>query len=326
MPAYTPLRILLFLLVVTVAMSQLAAQDFAYDLPTPAHQQIPGTPLWLIPPSGFVPSSQVKGLQHPDYPTASLMVIEVPAPVAVIFQGMTPAALAEQEMTLVQKDTLLFHGRSSYWFTIDQQAMGRNIRKHIFAFGDDSQTFMLNATFARATEGVLEDSLRQCLYSLVWQENARVDPLATLPYECLGVDSLGWQVASVMGNAALFSFDGKVPTENPAGALFIVDKAVQDVVIYDGEAFCRRRLKNFPQPLTPDEARGFREVYIDGLKGTSCYAYETAEDGSVDTYYRMTALFPEDGGYYLLLGMSKLDNAEIWQKVEVATQSFRRRR
>jgi hypothetical protein len=316
----------LFLSVIVLWSAVLTAQVFRYDNPTPVHQQIPGSPLWLIPPTGFELSKQIKGFQHPDYPTASLLLIEVPAPVRLIFEGMTPEALVEQGMKLVQSDTLRFHERDSYWLTVDQTAMGMTIRKHIFAFGDDTQTFLLNATFSLDGEANWGDSLRQSLYTLVWREGLDVDPLAALPYEFPAMDSLGWQVASVMGNATVYSLDGRVPTQSPEGALFLVDKSVQDVVIYEGEAFCRRRLKNFPQPLVPDEDRGFTAVEIDGLRGTTCYAREEAADGSTRSYYRMTALFPEGGGYFLLLGMTKLDEAEIWQKVEHATHAFRLRR
>jgi len=309
-----------------MALSQwLTAQVFPYTPPTHAHQQIPGTPLWLIPPQGFVWSSQFRGLQHPDYPTASLMVVEIPAPIQLVFAGMTPTALAEQAMTLVDMDTLRFHRSDGYWFTIDQEVKGLAIRKHVFAFGDPEKTFMLNATFALEGEQALGDSLRQCLESLVWVTDMPVDPLAALPYELSAAAQDGWQVASVMGNATVFSLDGQIPTLHPTGAVLIVDKSIQDVKVYDGESFCRRRLKNFPSPLIPDEERGFVDTWIDGLPGITCYAHAETEAGQLSRYYRMTALFPEKGGYYLLIGMTKVDEPRVWQQIDRAIHSFRQR-
>ena len=74
--------------------------------------RVTGTSVALAPPADFVPSSRFPGFERADL-QSSLMVSEIPGPVADVSRGMTADGLATRGMTLISSTRQLVDGRQA---------------------------------------------------------------------------------------------------------------------------------------------------------------------------------------------------------------------
>ena len=93
---------------------------------TENHKLIPGTKCSIIPPKGFVLSTDFNGFQNPDI-GASIMIVELPAAYQSVNAGFTEAALKSQGMTLLDMQTVDFNNSKAKLIKVSQQAQSGSI-------------------------------------------------------------------------------------------------------------------------------------------------------------------------------------------------------
>src|SRR5215203_3606885 len=90
--------------------------------------RVAGTSVALAPPPGFVPSSRFPGFERADL-QSSVMVTEIPGPVADVSRGMTADGLATRGMTLISSTRQLVDGRQALLLKVSQAAGGMTVHK-----------------------------------------------------------------------------------------------------------------------------------------------------------------------------------------------------
>src|SRR5207247_1481179 len=96
---------------------------------------IPGTKVSLEPPKGFVRAARFTGFQQTDL-QASIMVTEIPGPMAEVAKGTSKAVLATRGMSLISEQTEKIGGREARVVKVSQKAAGIEFLKWMLLMGD----------------------------------------------------------------------------------------------------------------------------------------------------------------------------------------------
>src|SRR5687768_14841330 len=129
--------------------------------------RVAGTSVALAPPAGFVPSNRFPGFERADL-QASLMVTEIPGPVADVSRGMTADGLATRGMTLISSTRRLVDGRQSLLLKVSQPAGGMTVHKWMLVSGDAKATVMIVGTFPKEYEPEIGDAMRESVLTARW--------------------------------------------------------------------------------------------------------------------------------------------------------------
>ncbi|MEL6670576.1 MAG: hypothetical protein AAFR61_00145 [Bacteroidota bacterium] len=283
------------------------------------HQQLQGTNVYMAPPEGFEHSETMKGFKSPDYPNAMIMLVEVPGPYAQVSAGFSQTDMMKARgMELLSKEAVMVGGLTGVLLKLEQEAMGMVYRKHILVYGNEQTTTLINAVFLKEKEE-LDPLFEASIRSTFVQTDLKIDPREALPY---AVDeSLGkLQFISVMGNGMLFNRDKKTPTQSEDKASLIVDRSFAKVDVPNKGVWTMMRLDKLPDPMEPLEEPGLEEVELAGLKGYSIYG-QNKKDQDEEVY--LIALFPEEGGYFIMIGSYHKDFPQARADVQAVINSFR---
>lgn len=104
--------------------------------------RIPGTMVSLQPPEGFAPSQSFPGFQSAEH-QASIMVTQMPAPVAEVMKGMNKEALATRGMTLLSSSAETAGGREALLLQVAQSAGGAEYLKWMLVTGEAETTVLV---------------------------------------------------------------------------------------------------------------------------------------------------------------------------------------
>lgn len=147
------------LLALCVLLSALAMKGA-----TAAPVAVPGTKVALEPPPGFTLADRFPGFQRADV-NASIVVSEMPAPVAEIQQSMHKENLAKRNIVLLESHMITHAGADALLVKVSQQALGDTYLKWMLVTGDAQTTTLVVGTFRSDTETELSAPLRQAVLS-----------------------------------------------------------------------------------------------------------------------------------------------------------------
>lgn len=298
-----------------------AAQNLnTYEKPTKAHQLIRGTNVSMIPPPGFVQSSNMKGFQNPEDPTSMIMLIEIPGPYAEIVGGFTPEKMLSKNMTMLEKQEIKLGGYDGLLLAIDQEANGMFFSKWLLVYGDASKTTMINTVYVKDSVA-LGEQMKACVQSTVIDQGVSANPRENLDFT-LDETRGDLQFCAVMGNGMVFSRDGKLPTDHPDKVALITDKSFAKVEVGDQKQFCIDRLKKYPDPMRLPAYKDLKPVKIDGLEG---YQLFTNNLNKPEESMMQVLLFPEEGGYYMMVGIYLENDKKSRKDLEAVVKTFKRK-
>ena len=132
-------RPLLFGLLIALGFPQAAVAG-------PDAGQVPGTDIAMLPPNGFQASTRFHGFEHSNY-LATIMVVEIPGPVADIQNGMTRDGLASRGMILLSSETRPWNSEQALLLHVSQRAGGVDFRKWILVVGSEKSTTMIVGSY-----------------------------------------------------------------------------------------------------------------------------------------------------------------------------------
>jgi len=301
-----------------VATALFVACAFPPSASWAAAVRVPGTSVILSPPPGFSPADRYPGFQRADN-GASIIVTELPGPVAEMQKGMTKELLASRGMTLIQSQTVKIGGRDALLVYVSQSAGGMDFLKWMLFAGDAKETVMIVGTFPKAA-GDLSLPIKQALLSASWSAAAKVPP-----YEGLGfrVDPVpGLKLAGRVGNMLVFSERGTMGPNDSEQAILVVGGSVSGASIGDVEEFARDRAARTSQVNQLRNVTG-RDRVVDGLRGYELVA--EANDVKTGRPVRMYQLVLLDGGtYYLAQGfVNAARPPDVVGKFRNVTETFR---
>lgn len=311
---------ILLLLLCSLTIPSFAQSVNDYEAPTKAHQLIPGTNVYVIPPTGFSVSENFTGFQNPEDPTSMVMVMSIPGPFAAVSGGFNEEMMAARGMRLQEKQTITVNRMAGLYLEMDQDAQGMTFTKSILVYGNEQETTMINGVSLKDSVSLAE-AIRESIRSTVIDEATETDPRAELKFT-IDETAGNLQFISVMGNAILCNRDGLTPTESKDGLNFMVDRSFNDAPIPDQKGFCLRRLNTLPgeYKLMSDEYPS--PVQLDELDGYELFAVDKADKKKIT---HLTILFEEDGGYFILMATYKKGAKQAIADVRAIMDTFRRK-
>jgi hypothetical protein len=283
--------------------------------------RVSGTSVALAPPPGFEPSSRFPGFERADL-QSSVMVTEIPGPVADVSRGMTAAGLAARGMTLISSTRQLVDGRQALLLKVSQPAGGMTVHKWMIVSGDASTTVMIVGTFPKAHEPQIGDAMKDALLTARWAAAAAPpDPFEGLSFRVSPTASL--KIAGRVSNMLMLTESGQMGPQGPTAALFIVGTSLAPVDVSDLKAFAATRASQTKQ------LKGLR-VSEQGATAIGDEAgYELVAEGTDIATGRLVTLYqvvlPDPQGYLLMQGMvASTRAATMVPEFRKAAQTFRR--
>jgi len=283
--------------------------------------RVTGTSVALAPPADFVPSSRFPGFERADL-QSSLMVSEIPGPVADVSRGMTADGLATRGMTLISSTRQLVDGRQALLLKVSQPAGGMTVHKWMIVSGDARTTVMIVGTFLKEYEHQIGDAMKDSLLTARWAvAAASPDHFEGLAFRISPTPSL--KIAGRMSNMLMLTESGRMGPQGPNAALFAVGSSLAPADLSDLKAFAITRASQTKQ------LKGLR-VSEQGATGIGNEtAYELVAEGTDIATGRLVTLYqvvlPDPQGYVLMQGMvASTRAATMVPEFRKAAQTFRR--
>jgi len=283
--------------------------------------RVTGTSVALAPPEGFVASSRFPGFERADL-QSSVMVTEIPGPVADVSRGMTAAGLATRGMTLISSTRQLVDGRQALLLKVSQPAGGMTVHKWMVVSGTASTTVMIVGTFPKEYESQIGDAIKDSLLTARWAASAAPpDPFEGLPFRVSPTKSL--KVAGRMSNMLMLTESGQMSAQGPTAAVFVVGTSLAPVDLTDLKAFATTRASQTKQ------LKGLRLSEQGPTTIRNEAAYELVAEGTDISTGRLVTLYqvvlPDPQGYVLMQGMvASTRAATMVPEFRSAAQTFRR--
>jgi hypothetical protein len=283
--------------------------------------RVTGTSVALAPPPGFVPSSRFPGFERADL-QSSLMVTEVPGPVADVSRGMTAAGLATRGMTLISSTKQLVDGRQALLLKVSQSAGGLMVHKWMIVSGDANRTVMIVGTFPKEHESQIGDAMKDALLTARWAAAAAPpDHFEGLSFRVSPTASL--KIAGRMSNMLMLTESGQIGPQGPNAAVFVVGTSLAPADLSDLKAFAAARASQTKQ------LKGLRVSEQGATAIGNEAAYELVAEGTDIKTGRLVTLYqvvlPDPQGYVLMQGMvASTRAATMVPEFRKAAQTFRR--
>jgi hypothetical protein len=230
---------------------------------------IPGTRITLEPPPGFALAERFPGFGHAAS-GATLMVTDMPAPVAEVRKGMTAEGLAPRGLKVVSSEVVPRGGGEVLLIAATQQAAGGEVGKWMAIYGDTTHTVIVLATYPSAQASTLAAPLRAAVLTAE-RSAAEPDPFAGLPFRL--TESGNLKIANRIANALVLTEGGARRTLAAGEPLLVAAASLAEVDLSDLGAFAEQRLRQTEQ-LTGPWKSGGQELEIGGLR-----AWEIAGEG-----------------------------------------------
>lgn len=275
----------------------------------PSEQQqyvsFPGAGIQLIRPQGFDDAERFYGFQQPNT-QASVMAVMIPGPFAEVTRGFTAEQLQPRGMTLRSKDNVVIEGKAAVLLSVTQSALGKDFGKWILAFGDETKTIMVTATYPQSEEAKLADELKAVVLGTRFDNTPPPAPGADLGFAITASSKL--KPTRSIGKILLYTKDGVTPAKSPEDPIFIAAPSVAKVPIDNKRQFAMNRLFQTVNTKVGSVTSN-SEITVDGLDGYEILAdAENADNGTPLRIYQVVLY--EDGSYILMQGLVGADAAD----------------
>jgi hypothetical protein len=267
--------------------------------------RVPGTRVSLEPPPGFDPAGRFPGFQQPDT-ASSIMVTEIPGPFEKVSAGMTREGLASRGMTLIDSKPATVAGAAAgLLLHVHQQAGEVLFAKWMVAFGDESASVLVTATFPEALAETLEAPLRRAVLSVRLAREGPADPLEGLPFRVDPGPAL--KVASHVGSSLTLTPDGSSGPLAAGAPRCIVGLSLTEADLTDLRAFAEGQARRTATLRDVRVLRG-RALRVDGREAWELEADATHATSGLPL--RLYQVVVSEGRHYaMVLGMVEASRA-----------------
>ncbi|MEL7339745.1 MAG: hypothetical protein AAGM67_04600, partial [Bacteroidota bacterium] len=170
----------------------------------------------------------------------------------------------------------------------------------------------------------LDSLVINAMRSTYYNQEAELNPLDALSF-VLDTEDTKLQFGTVFTGTALYTVDGKVPTESEDKTNFMVGPSLNPSFILDEKAFCIKRLEQLPyEDLSFREAE-IVEIEVDSLHGYTIPAIGIDSADKEERFIYQTLLFTDDGNYFILLGTAREEYEQNQKLFDLLTKRFRRK-
>lgn len=287
----------------------------------PVHaERVPGTNVNLQPPAGFAPADNFPGFESAGH-RASIMVNQLPAPLAEVRKGMTGENLATRGMTLLSSSTETVNGQEALLLHIAQAAGGVEYLKWMLLTGDPQTTFLIVGTFPKSVEEEVGAAIRTALLTTRVEVRGPDNPFEGLLFRVTPTPAL--KISSRVSNMLILTESGMAGTVAPGDPVYIVGSSIGPPGSTDLKAFSEARARQTEQ-ITDLRNLSGREISLGGLA-----AYELVADATgvkSDAPVRLYQVIAPDGdGYFIILALVGIERADaMLPEFRKVTESFRK--
>lgn len=287
-----------------------------------APQQAPNSRVVLDLPEGYSPSPLYSGFQNEDL-GVSYVILEAPLQsYAELATGLTPEKLAKRGIAGAERFPLARRGDYIY-MRARQSSPAGDYAKFFVLFKTADQTVLVSVNVPKAAlEGgsVKVEEIEHVLATATTTAYPAVHDVYQLGY--LGPFK---EAGTIVGTSKLYTLDGKMEPERKGEtrSVFLVAPSLDKRPVVDDSRFAEKLLASLPG-FEEFKIEASRPVKVGPLSGfaTEAQAVETAEGKPMRLY--QVVLLPDDGGYFRLLGMATLEEAErLWPEFRKIAESFR---
>jgi len=283
--------------------------------------RVPGTDVSLEPPKGFSLSESYPGFQSAEQ-KASIMVTQMPAPVAEVMKAMNKETLATRGMTLLSSSAETVGGREALLLQVAQAAGGAEFLKWMMVTGDPKTTVMVVGTFPKDSREEVGAAIRKSVLTALLGAEDTSDPFEGLQFRI--TPTQGLKIATRVSNMLILTETGTSGTLAPGEPVYIIGSSISPSAIGDLKTFSEARAQKTEQIQNLENLSG-REITIGGLA-----AYELQADakgvksGTPVRFYQVIA--PDDAvGYFIVQGFVATDRAAgMIPEFQRVTESFRK--
>lgn len=262
-----------------------------------------GTTVSLQIPDGFWIADGFLGLAGTA--GASILVTEIPEPMAVVRTQMSESALRDRGMQLLDVQTVRRDGADHPLVCVAQpEPGGEMLRRWIFVLGDDRTSAVLVASAAEVRADELADPFEHTL------RTARRDPDREIGiFEGLGftlAETASLAIAGRRRNIVALEAPG-IADGGPGEARFLVGRAELPSAV-DPRAFSSKRLEQTPR-VTLVAVVSERVLDIDGMPAFELIAEAVDRESPTPLILFQTIVFDGDR-YFLLQGRVAASGAD----------------
>lgn len=259
--------------------------------------RVPGTAVSFELPTGFSLADRFAGIADASR-SASIQVVELPAPVAELQADMVEESLAPRGLQLESRKQVDAAIDEALLVEVLQSAGGQDYRLWILLGGDAARTVMMTARAPEPVDAALADELRDALLSATWAPDTPIDPLEALSFSVTPAGGL--EIASaMMGSSLLLTLDGRQTQMEPGEPFLIVAQSIREEGIEDLEAYAEERLRR-TEGAVDIEIRERRALTIEARDALELVAEITGENDLRSTVYQL--MVRDDVGYVLAQG------------------------
>lgn len=267
---------------------------------------IPGTKLSIVPPTGFVLSSNFSGFQNTEK-GSSIMINEMPSSYYEMSEAFDQEALKSQGMILIKKETIDFKGNKATYFNVSQKANGITYLKQILMFGDEAKTILINGIYPENFEN-LKNDIKTSIFSASYNENQKDNPLEAVKF-MIDVSDTQYKFVKYISGSLLYSEDGKIPTDK---GIIMVGNSISKISTTDLKQYSIDRLKKLPNGEN-SKIISINDITIANLQG-----YEITANNNKNELVYQVMLYTKEFEYFLIIGQAFNDkeaSLNIFKKI-----------
>jgi hypothetical protein len=261
--------------------------------------QVKGTRVTMTPPPGFVRADIFNGFQLKEK-TATIMVVELPAPYAAATAGFTKEGLEARGMTLLEKSEVTVGGMPGLLLKIAQKAHGTDFEKWTLATGSKDFTIVINGSYPVEYSKELSLPVKNSLLSAQLSGKAPAVKDDDIPFSITAEAPL--KFARSLMKSIILTKNGEFPAKSPEDPVFIASPSLSSgLVITDRKEFSLKRVMKIEQ-VKEVKVISSREVTIDSLQGNEILASGKDSKEGFPVFIYQVMLYGESD-YFIIQGL-----------------------
>jgi hypothetical protein len=273
-------------------------------------------------PDGFEKATSFHGFEQANS-VSSVSLAKVPVPFSEIRKSISKERFAKEQLSLISQQPIKISNQDGFLLEVEQAVFTQRVQKWVVVFGDEKNTYWVNAAFLQEDAPKLREPLKQVVLATTLSTSKL--SLSALPFTVKPVEGL--KIApglSGLGKAVGFTRDGQIPQASVQDPLFIVAPSLGNVAVANSQKFADRRLYQY-RGTKINAIKSRQQISIDDLSGWEIEA--TGQDQQTKTPLQLyqVMLFPQNGGYVLMTGIVGTQQASTYlPKFKAIARTYRK--
>jgi len=299
----------------------LTGQEFnLLSLPTDAHEPIPDTRIFIIPPPDYNISERFAGLEFQGRPETAIIVATIPGPFSATIRRFNADLLDLRNMEVVERKMIPVKGYRCVFLELNHDEDQILYKKYILFIGDENHSFIIQAIAPNDDEDLvlqMKEAIRSTIISPLPTKSTR----ALLDYK---VDEKkgDFLLATILSNGMVFTRDGKIPPEVEDKTVIFFDKSHTRLRIINKMQFAMDRLSQYPGVFKVNNMDDVIKIKRSRLEGYEINAHNA---NNANEALKQIILYDKRGAYYVMTAIYDPANKSILADIDRIMRSFKKK-